>query len=789
MTWRNATTSTNYLDHLTTFSAPNGYRVVKPGDQTFVNRQDLIRYGQLHDIVDALPYLTTFTREFNSPSWTPRDNAVDLGGNNGSGSIYAYKDRAEFQGAINRNLANVRDFQGKPLISKRFPLMRLAMLEDPSASASDIQEHFGLSGSATGGWTYNHGNGSRILTLEEVAAAGREPDFFELLKAAILRGSLGSDPGHNSALTLTGGPVSNPSAYRRGNSGVLDLNAYQDDHIIQIGANIIDQWDAGNFPTTITFNGRAFHGMENLPYMTRAFVYCYEETRGEIGTWIRPELWRPYQDPNSTSDAHASPEQVRIQVFGRSYATWRYTTGTNTLPRISGQPVDFDANPSIGQLYFSPDSIAYDHPTALSSSFGVTSPNSENIKSSWPGSPAMVFTGHVPFLPDDPARASAGIGVAVQLDSSLTFALQWLDGSTWRTYALMENIVVPLGNEIKASATSASGKNTEPYTYYARVDPRSDRFGMSAYWYPANPAAGYALDKSIRPDSGDGFGLRFGWPNSPAFRYNPQPGNNLFHLGVLSDNIVGKAAYYSDVDGVVRPAAGAYTSGAGADGFPLIPSSSATDNQHGRRPVILNRPFQSVAEIGYAFRDLPFKELDFFTTESADGGLLDVFTIYDEPEMVAGRVSPNTPHPEVLQAILAGGTRREHVGHFLSETDAQSLADCIVKHTADANKGPLMNRADLVTRVSDDLTSALSTPGDQRNKTQREAIGRSLAGICNTRTWNLMIDVIAQAGQYPRGANSLDDFVVEGERRYWLHVAIDRYTGKIIDQHYEAVTE
>ena len=52
-----------------------------------------------------------------------------------------------------------------------------------------------------------------------------------------------------------------------------------------------------------------------------------------------------------------------------------------------------------------------------------------------------------------------------------------------------------------------------------------------------------------------------------------------------------------------------------------------------------------------------------------------------------------------------------------------------------------------------------------------------------------MIDVIAQSGRYPQAATNLADFVVEGEKRYWLHIAIDRFTNQIIDQQLEAVYE
>jgi hypothetical protein len=126
-------------------------------------------------------------------------------------------------------------------------------------------------------------------------------------------------------------------------------------------------------------------------------------------------------------------------------------------------------------------------------------------------------------------------------------------------------------------------------------------------------------------------------------------------------------------------------------------------------------------------------------------------------------------------------------------SDVPAIANTIATHTADLSvtdgKGPLMSRSDLVTELSNDLTSCLtSTSAEKIDKTQRESIIRALADVSNTRTWNLCIDVIAQVGRYPADAKNLNDFVVEGERRYWLHVAIDRYTGKVISEVYEPVT-
>jgi hypothetical protein len=59
----------------------------------------------------------------------------------------------------------------------------------------------------------------------------------------------------------------------------------------------------------------------------------------------------------------------------------------------------------------------------------------------------------------------------------------------------------------------------------------------------------------------------------------------------------------------------------------------------------------------------------------------------------------------------------------------------------------------------------------------------------------LLIDVIAQSGRYPPNVTQnpnpadLPKFIVEGEQRYWVHVAIDRFTGQVIDKQIEVVNE
>lgn len=205
--------------------------------------------------------------------------------------------------------------------------------------------------------------------------------------------------------------------------------------------------------------------------------------------------------------------------------------------------------------------------------------------------------------------------------------------------------------------------------------------------------------------------------------------------------------------------------------------------------MILNRPYRSVAELGYVFRDQPFKTLDFWSDKSADAGLLDLFSVRDEPTVVAGRVNPSNAPALVLQAIIAGTLQNTPATPVITITSAEAAtaATAIASHLS--TNVPLSNPGSLVD-LGGPVFTALAANKAFSNKAYGEGALRSLSSVTNTRTWNLMIDVIAQAGVFPPGASNLNgSFVVQGERRYWLHVAIDRFTGKVVDQQLESVYE
>jgi hypothetical protein len=297
------------------------------------------------------------------------------------------------------------------------------------------------------------------------------------------------------------------------------------------------------------------------------------------------------------------------------------------------------------------------------------------------------------------------------------------------------------------------------------------------------------------------YGVPFQQAGAPPAAWGPSSlatnpnGSPSYRFGYLAENKTTLAngapspTYYRDKDNILRNGDAAYASGAW--GQPLEQANSAAGLAS--RPVILDRPFRSVAEMGYAFRDLPFKSLDFFTEFSADAALLDVFSVNESPVtgVTAGVLNPNTPHQPVLKAVLANAFKNElDASSNIAVSEAENIAGEIKKTTTGSPITPIKNVSELATRItsSKTLTNAFSDNGGEI-KTRRESVVRALADVSNTRTWNLLVDLVMQSGRYATGATTVDRFSVDGERRYWLHLAIDRYTGQVVARSMEPVNE
>ena len=349
-------------------------------DQSFVQRQELIGFRSTTGFSsNALQYLSTFSRETNSPSFSPSTPP---------GSNIDYATLASTLTAVNPNFLLRRvttgftrfdgttAVVGEPLVKTRFPLNRLAWItyRGPSAlrtlppqspallttdpnydmwalqwiygipssyllagTAAHIQTCFGLTfpagGAAGSPWTYTNPTGataaSRILRLDEVAAAGREADFFELLQAGILSGSLGQNTGGG----VTGGNVF-PDVHMS--------NTMQ--HLLSIGAAIIDQADIDSIPICIQFSPSltiwSAYGVENLPYITQLYPIAGTSPNDPTkwASYLLFQLWNPHQNAGVSAPSVRLRVDGTIGIFtGGNLQTW--TPGTTPQLIATGQSV------------------------------------------------------------------------------------------------------------------------------------------------------------------------------------------------------------------------------------------------------------------------------------------------------------------------------------------------------------------------------------------------------------------------------------------------------------------
>jgi hypothetical protein len=196
--------------------------------------------------------------------------------------------------------------------------------------------------------------------------------------------------------------------------------------------------------------------------------------------------------------------------------------------------------------------------------------------------------------------------------------------------------------------------------------------------------------------------------------------------------------------------------------------------------VAINRPLRNVGEFGYAYKNAK-TTLNFFGAASADAAVLDLFG-YSEALQRAGAVDLNTRNSLALAALISGTYENGTTTFPFSTSRPVDAAAAIVNVTTNT---PARSRQDLARITAD--PSVLAFLGNTEEK--KEVIPRALAEVCQTRVWNLMIDVIAQSGRYPPGTAALAQFVVEGEKRYWLHIALDRDGGTVLGSQLEEVIE
>ena len=345
------------------------------------------------------------------------------------------------------------------------------------------------------------------------------------------------------------------------------------------------------------------------------------------------------------------------------------------------------------------------------------------------------------------------------------------------------------------------------------ADPRTMRFGVPTDLGYGNQtiSTGNATIGTIRPGVAVGHGA---WTPTGPGQGNTTPSTlaqmgwitrglgNWYYPGLLAENNATLTTAYMDPDGVTRGGMAIYSPASSTLGKPQATTLAAGDNPDLSRPIILNRPFRSVAELGYVFRDQPFKQLDFFTPSSGDSALLDTFCIKEDQTtdgVVVGKANLNTRNSQVLDAVLSGVGRDVSGAMTINSTETTTLATTIRDWTK--NTGPFTSLGDVVGRYRNNayesfysaspttLFTGGATSANNILQRYREAPIRALADVGEVRVWNLLIDVVAQSGICGPNSTSLGQFSLRGETRLWIHIAIDRATGQIVDQQVEHVTE
>lgn len=840
-----------------------GFLTSPAGANRFLSRADLLQYLQSPTsgatAAVAAPELTIFSRELNAPVWEP-DSTATAEAKAMNPSVLAARVAISFT-RRDGTTAEV----GEPLLNGRFPLSKIALFDDPAANVAEIRKYFGLEQNSDGTWIYVHGrlsdnkfnfagdaDGSRerLKTFAEIAAgtpgdpvlsadgaadaSAREPNFFEMLQEGILMESMGQG--------MVSGDTASTTANYSLRSTWADRNIAR--HVLQIGANIIDQWDANDDPTVIArtpFDDLAgdqanpdpdISGVENLPYIYKVPWVFFRRFDREVDTgtdgnpvwpWFSSfyqfQLWNPHRNASVVPAAR----EMRIVAKGQPYIHIKGSdtkgTSINTAPYIVRQNpvwplgqtwIGFTVNPSSGTADFaSPHTLKADDPLVQVAADVAASQSRDEyvyapagtaaaIVGFHAGSMKLPYTSLVAPTPSIPAQSShaerynasgveARAVIRQTVGDAVSFQLQKKDAAGhWLPVQTIPCIFKDTYNYRVTLMVTGYGEEAQKLhanrvfyrAAYMTADPRSFRFGFPQMGTDANVDITSDDLLAAKPMASNMFS---GWLAS-----------NAGAASWLNEGLARNAttsSYYRD-----RGGAGPRLGDSAANGS--SPYSSGPD-----RPVVLNRPFRSVAEMAYANRGLPWRNLNFTgdlatpaMASTADGALLDLFTIEESPAMRAGVINLNTASVSAIKALLLNADVLSGNETNLSDTEAGNAADAIFKYVHGTLDRRAIVDAQHVLRTPADIARMVqalsSTEFSGWSKRKKESVVAALAQAHNGRTWNLVLDLIAQTGRFPTGSSgTLDKFMVAGEKRVLVHLAIDRYTGQVIDRLTERISE
>lgn len=841
-------------------------------DRMFTSRQELIRYARAHPgtfggaPAAALSNLSTFSRTPAAPS-LPHIDATTLGFPSAGFFSDTYSNNQTFTGYRDDGTSYLYQVKaGTPVLHKRFSLGKISRETSggivawltptgpgPGISPAAIRAVFGLEwNGALERWDYRSPTGGGlaqfIKTLDEIAAENRPPDFFEILKAVIRPDSLGG---------------------RQPQSGgnLLDLTAQtlhesEDYHVFRIGASILDNADADNFPTRIAFDlagAVEAVGVEDLPYLSGAIVrFAFQ--RREITAAGTPantntNIWRfsnlrhvlvpiihnPHRAGSTSAQTPAlSVKLLNGEVSGLDTVLGQAALATQPFPFLqAGYYGDF---PRI----IAPDSISIPANLldAYRNGYCVIDLQRRLSTREFPNSQLNAFT--LLALPDQPRVPASGTLTKPELNQRTVIDLdQLLVALTYRSPGGNDRVYDTLGGAYDGSDPGAWAADFANFTcgaeltvgtdrnynnainnqlidasthvYLGKFDPRTPRYGMTyTFSWTGSTNSAVLLQPAPKPsqvllreDTGDARGADIYQIEltealgSTFFPASPYPGARQFYPAAMARGGIHPLEGSLLVNLPDRPQDGSQTRPNFAFAFdgseinnplwnPGDARQTVANNSH-LRPAILQRPYRNVAELGHVFRDQPWKQLDFAHGTSPDAALLEMFDLTEvESELVAGKVNPNSAPAAVFQALLQQAGRqlqadaRDYQTTLTSTQDAAAVATPLraaIQNARLVTDSAWPRQALSRTATAGTLDEAL-VANLGSTKPEREALARALSGSTQSRTWNLLVDVIAQSGKQTAGG-----FIVDGESRSWTQLAIDRFTGQILDRQTEIVNE
>jgi hypothetical protein len=363
-------------------------------------------------------------------------------------------------------------------------------------------------------------------------------------------------------------------------------------------------------------------------------------------------------------------------------------------------------------------------------------------------------------------------------------------------------------NVSRNQTSRCGGEGQQPRTFAIGAS-LIDQYDSGADCFTNTPDKWAGTSCDLDPDvvTHNGSNLKYA-THTTVIRYGQGSGNS-FAFGMepdySSDHVNGDEPIGVATNNPHRPCGGKGGNCAPAETPAPIPNSST---------YAMNHIFSNVGELGYGIDTSvvtgpnplpsPVPTLDFSPPGFLDAPMLDFFSYnpISSGYPRAGIVNLYTRNAPVVAAILAG-TLKNDVGAsptpnplpIISGTpaatsEAMHAANAIVCETQWVLTGtnpPGCSAADTTWSVTQtDLTRAIAArlaaraardvPSLATSDETKKSIARALAEVGQTRTWNLFIDVIAQTGKYKPNAPGLSgsNFIVEGEKRYWLHISLSR---------------